>query len=82
MDAFERHCMAHFEEEERLLHVAITRAREGIYLLTTRHTMREGRLVPARRSFFLKNLLGKGCAEKSFPPDSLEHAAERLRPAN
>lgn len=71
MDPFERHCMSHFEEEERLLHVAMTRAREGLYLLTTRKFLgtTSNEVWPATPSFFLRDVR-QNCSLRVIPKDT------------
>lgn len=73
MDAFEKYCMTHFEEEERLLHVAITRAREAVYLLSTRlqAAYKDGSMKQATTSYFLRHI-NNGSFTKIFPTDALE----------
>ena len=63
------------DEEQRLFYVAVTRAKEELYLLRARSRMQRGITRPAQPSPFL-GLLTDEVAERCEPGDLLKGASQ------
>ena len=72
MTGIERVVMEHFEEERRLLHVAVTRAKEHVYVTYVRQNIiGTEECVTAEPSTFLRRVK-ETMAFRRFPADGLE----------
>ena len=67
----ERAKLEHLEEERRLLHVAVTRAKERAYITYVRMAFNWGRLQEATKSTILEAMQST-MALRSFPKDDVE----------
>jgi superfamily I DNA/RNA helicase len=78
MSNLEETCMNYFNEERRLMHVAITRGRENVFLSYLRWYETKTCWFEAKRSYFLDKLV-QNAKRSTSPVSKIERTANKFR---